>query len=169
VLRFVALLPLLLVALSVRTAGAQEGSVGRASGRRVHTVGSYTFGGGALRVDTDGRRVAIYAQDGDGSRVLVFADPLSIGRWLRAADALIGREGGAPRDEDTPPLSHRDSSVGGSVVLTRAAASDDAAARFYLTVTGDADHIALVPLTPMDARILVSALRRAAEEAKGGM
>jgi len=166
--RFVALLPLLVVVLSVRTAEAQ-GS-GRASGRRAHTVGSYTFGGGALRVDADGARVAIYAQDGDGSRVLVFADPLSVDRWLGAAQALIGRRGGATRDEETPPLTHRDPSVGGSVVLTRGAddgVADDAAPRFYLTVTGDADHIALVPLTPMDARILVSALRRAAEEAKG--
>ena len=127
------------------------------------TVGAYSFGGGALRVDTDGDRVALFAEDRDGSQVTVFVDPRSVSRWLAEADSLV--RGGTPRvDRETSPLTHRDESLPGQVVLTRRGAGTGGSARLYLTVMGDSDHIAMIPLTPMDARIVMAALERAARE-----
>jgi hypothetical protein len=146
------LLLALLLALVPATAFAQ--------GR---TVGAYSFGGGALRVDTDGDRVALFAEDRDGSKVTVFVDPSSVSQWLAEADSLV--RGGTPRvDRTTSPLSHRDESLPGQVVLTRRGAGTGGSARLYLTVMGDSDHIAMIPLTPMDARIVIAALERAANE-----
>ena len=49
-------------------------------------------------------------------------------------------------------------------MLTRRGAGTGGSARLYLTVMGDSDHIAMIPLTPMDARIVMAALERAANE-----
>jgi len=155
-LRFLAL-SLLLAPLAPAAAPAQEG----------RTVGSYTFGGGELRVDTDGRRVALFAADRDGSRVLVYVDPSSVARWLDEAGAIVKSR--SPRgEEETSPLTHRDDSMKGSVVLSRSASGGREPARLYLTVVGDSDHIAMIPLTPMDARIVIAALDRAAAESRPG-
>ena len=72
-------------------------------------------------------------------------------------------------DTQTPPLTHMDPSVGGSVVLAR----EDVPRRrgttteYYLTAMGDADHLALLPLSPMEVRILIAALGRASDELRG--
>ena len=131
------------------------------------TVGEYSFGGGALRVNTDGARVALYAEDRTGSQVLVYVDPSSIRQWLEEAGALVRRR--EEREErETSPLTHHDASMGGSVVLTRQPVARGTRPRLFLTVTGDPDHIALIPLTPMDARIVIAALNRASEETRQG-
>jgi hypothetical protein len=153
--RFLLRIALLLALAPVARAEAQD-----------RTIGSYSFGGGALRVDTHGRRVALFAQDRDGSRVTVLVDPSSVSQWLGEAGALV-KAGAAPEDQETTPLTHRDESMGGSVVLTRPGRGAGGSARLYLTVTGDSDHIAMIPLTPMDARIVIAALDRAAAEARG--
>jgi hypothetical protein len=136
------------------------------------TIGDYSFGGGGrVRVDVDGARIALFAADGSGSRVLLYLDPASTDRWLATADALM-RGGGrtaAGAETQTPPLTHADPSVGGSVVLTR----EDVPRRrgtttqYYLTAMGDADHLALLPLSTMEARIVTAALHRAVDEARG--
>ena len=126
------------------------------------TIGAYSFGGGALRVDTDGERVALFAEDRDGSQVTVFVDPGSVSQWLAEADSLVRSP--TPRvDRETSPLTHRDESLPGQVVLTRRGAGTGGSARLYLTVMGDSDHIAMIPLTPMDARIVMAALQRAVQ------
>ncbi len=136
-----------------------------ASAQARTTIGSYSFSGGALRVDTEGSRVAVFAEDRDGSRVTVFVDPSSITQWLAEADSLVhGRS--SPVDRETSPLTHREESLPGQVVLTRRGAGTGGSAKLYLTVMGDSDHIAMIPLTPMDARIVMAALDRAVEEAK---
>lgn len=125
------------------------------------TIGAYNFGGGALRVDTDGARVALFAEDRDGSRVTVFVDPNSVTHWLGEANTLV-RSRSSGSDRETSALTHRDESLAGRVVLTRRGAATGGSSRLYLTVMGDSDHIAMIPLTPMDARIVIAALDRAA-------
>ena len=144
----------LLLALILALVPAAASAQGR-------TIGAYSFGGGALRVDTDGVRVALFAEDRDGSQVTVFMDPGSVASWLSEADSLVRAR--TPRtDTETSPLTHRDESLAGRVVLTRRGADTGGSARLYLTVMGDSDHIAMIPLTPMDARIVIAALDRAA-------
>ena len=149
----------LILSLSLALAPASVSAQGR-------TVGEYSFGGGALRVNSEGARVSVYAEDRMGSQVLVYVDPSSIRRWLEEAGALVRRREGTEEIE-TAPLTHHDASMGGSVVLTRQPVARGTRPRLYLTVTGDRDHIALIPLTPMDARIVLAALNRASEEARG--
>ena len=151
------LLPALLLLLALAPARAS------AQGR---TIGAYSFGGGALRVDSDGARIALFAADRDGAQVTVYVDPGSVTRWLGETDALV--RGRTPStDQTTSPLTQRDASLPGTVVLTRRGAGTGGSARLYLTVTGDSDHIAMIPLTAMDARIVMAALDRAAEATRG--
>ena len=97
--------------------------------------------------------------------MLVYVDPFSVAHWLDEAGALVRSR--SPRGEaETSPLTHRDDSMRGSVVLSRSAPVGRSPARLYLTVTGDSDHIAMIPLTPMDARIVIAALDRAAAESR---
>ena len=130
------------------------------------TIRAYSFGGGALRVDTDGARVTLFAEDRDGSQVTVFVDPGSVTQWLAEADSLV-RSRSSSVDQETSALTHRDESLPGRVVLTRRGAGTGGSAKLYLTVMGDSDHIAMLPLTSMDARIVMAALDRAVQEAKG--
>src|SRR3954468_6694889 len=149
----------LLLALLLALVPAAASAQGR-------TIGAYSFGGGALRVDTDGSRVALFAEDRDGSRVTVFVDPSSVTQWLAEADSLVrGRSSSV--DQEPSALTHRDESLPGRVVLTRRGAGTGGSAKLYLTVMGDSDHIAMIPLTPMDARIVMAALDRAVQESKG--
>lgn len=163
----VLLLQLLFSLAAISTAPAAAHAQGRATSAR-RTIGEYAFGdGGHVRVDVDGTRVALFAADGSGSQVLIYLDPASLDRWLARADALVQGAGrGAPGSEtQTPPLTHADASVGGSVVLTR----EDVPRRrgvttqYYLTAMGDADHLALLPLSAMEARIVTAALHRAVD------
>ena len=142
-------------------AGAQSAMVRR-------TIGEYSFDdGGRLRLDVDGARLALFAADGSGSRVLIYLDPSSVERWLATADALMrGRGRATPGAEtQTPPLTHMDPSVGGSIVLTREDVPHrgGTTTQYYLTAMGDADHLALLPLSAMDARIVTAALHRAVD------
>ena len=69
------------------SAHAQSDAGHRATARR--TIGEYSFGdNGRVRVELDGARIALYAADGSGSRVLIYLDPSSVERWLPTADAL---------------------------------------------------------------------------------
>ena len=72
-------------AVPAAAAAQQQSAAGhRTSGRRA--IGDYNFGdGGRVRVEVDGARIALFAADGSGSRVLVFLDPSSVARWLPAA------------------------------------------------------------------------------------
>jgi hypothetical protein len=142
-------------------AGAQQ----RAAVTNRRTIGSYSFGdGGRVRVDVDGARVAFFAADGSGSQVLIYLDGPSVDRWLVLADALVRGNATGP-EAQTPPLTHADASVGGSVVLTRedVPRRRGVSTQYYLTAMGDADHLALLPLTSMEARIVTAALHRAVD------
>ena len=167
-------LPLtLLIALVGSASVAGAPAVARAQTavtRRV--VGDYSFGGGGqVRVDVDGARIALFAADGSGSRVLIHLDPPSVDRWLATADAVMrgGGRSAVGAETQTPPLMNTDPSVGGSVVLTRQDVRriGGTTTEYYLTATGDADHIALLPLSAMDTRIVTAALRRAVDASRG--
>jgi hypothetical protein len=166
-----ALIALASAAAVPTAAAAQQSAAGHRTGGR-RAIGDYNFGdGGRVRVEVDGARIALFAADGSGSRVLVYLDPSSVARWLPAAESLVSARPGRPVgvDTQTPPLTHMDPSVGGSVVLTREEVPRRRGTQteFFLTAMGDADHLALLPLSAMEARILIAALGRAADELRG--
>jgi len=158
--------PLAILLALIVVIAAPAGAEAQRPGRR--TIGEYSFReGGQVRVDVEGPRIMLFAADGSGSRVLIYLDPSSVDRWLVRADALM-RGGGrtSPGAEtQTPPLTNADRSVGGSVVLTRedVPRRGGVTTQYYLTVMGDADHLALLPLSAMDARIVSAALHRATD------
>lgn len=158
-------LRLLLFTVATIAAPSIAGAQQRAATAVRRTIGSYSFGdGGRVRVDVDGARVAFFAADGSGSQVLIYLDGPSVDRWLVLADALVRGNAAGP-EAQTPPLTHADASVGGSVVLTRedVPRRRGVSTQYYLTAMGDADHLALLPLTSMEARIVTAALHRAVD------
>lgn len=126
-------------------------------------VGDYAIGRGSLKVTVDGRRIEVLATD-DSSVAVIFLDAASVRMWLDTATTFVTAKVKTTEwtEFSTPPLRHRDPSIESYLRLTREVTGRQSS--FYLTAMLDPKHLTLLRLSPMEARILLSALSRAVEE-----
>lgn len=132
---------------------------------RPRVIGDYAIGRGFVKITVNMARIEVVATDGD-SVAMLYLDAPSVTRWLDTATTLVRSKVKTAEWTEfvTPPLRHPDLSIESRITFTREVVGDHST--LFFTALLDPTHLAVMRMSPMEARILLSAFRRAVEEVR---